>query len=214
MSEEYVLCLDASSSTVGIALFQDMGDHGDLKLLHHVTPKIRPVPPTKTEELFKKVILFEEEFLNKYKNFGIKTVIIEEALMNSNNIYTVATLLKFNGMISKSVYDTLGVVPQYISSYDARKFGFPELMVKRKFKKDGTALSEKAIEKNEAVLFGGFDFEVDKKTVIWNLVADRFPAVEWAYDKNNKLIKQSFDLSDSACLGLSYFNQRNLGLMK
>jgi hypothetical protein len=43
--------------------------------------------------------------------------------------------LRFNGMISKSVFDTLGVVPDFISSYDARKYSFPELMSVRKFKK-------------------------------------------------------------------------------
>jgi hypothetical protein len=47
-------------------------------------------------------------------------VVIEEPLLQSNNVNTVATLLRFNGMISKSVFDTLGVVPDFISSYDAR----------------------------------------------------------------------------------------------
>jgi hypothetical protein len=50
-------------------------------------------------------------------------------------------------MISKSVFDTLGVVPDFISSYDARKYSFPELMSVRKFKKDGTALTDKQISK-------------------------------------------------------------------
>jgi hypothetical protein len=62
-------------------------------------------------------------------------VVIEEPLLQSNNVNTVATLLRFNGMISKSVFDTLGVVPDFISSYDARKYSFPELMSVRKFKK-------------------------------------------------------------------------------
>ncbi|KAA6368939.1 MAG: hypothetical protein EZS28_035534, partial [Streblomastix strix] len=30
-------------------------------------------------------------------------------------------------MISDSIYRYLHIVPQYISSYDARKFSFPEL---------------------------------------------------------------------------------------
>jgi hypothetical protein len=50
-------------------------------------------------------------------------VVIEEPLLQSNNVNTVATLLRFNGMISKSVFDTLGV-PDFISSYDARKYSF------------------------------------------------------------------------------------------
>jgi hypothetical protein len=48
--------------------------------------------------------------------FNITTVVIEEPLLQSNNVNTVATLLRFNGMISKSVFDTLGVVPDFISS--------------------------------------------------------------------------------------------------
>jgi hypothetical protein len=57
-----------------------------------------------------------------------------EPLLQSNNVNTVATFIRF-GMISKSVFDTLGVVPDFISSYDARKYSFPELMSVRKFKK-------------------------------------------------------------------------------
>ena len=38
-----VLGLDVSTKTIGIALFDDLGDTGRLKLLHHVTPKIKPL---------------------------------------------------------------------------------------------------------------------------------------------------------------------------
>ena len=156
---EYILALDVSTSTIGIALFEDLGDKGDIKLLHHVSPKVKPTPDSKMEELFKKVEIFQTEFLNKYADFNIKRVVIEEPLLQSNNVYTIATLLRFNGMISKSVYDTIGVVPDFISSYDARKYALQDLMAVRKFKKDGTPLTEKQIAKNEPVLFGGHAFE-------------------------------------------------------
>jgi hypothetical protein len=194
---EYILALDVSTSTIGIALFESMGDKGKLKLLHHVSPKVKPKPENKMEELFRKVEVFQTEFLNKYADFGITKVIIEEPLLQSNNVYTIATLLRFNGMISKSVYDTIGVVPDFISSYDARKYAFPELMDIRKFKKDGTPLTEKQIAKNEPVLFGGHDFDVDKKYVLWEKVAELEPQVTWFYDKNNKLKKETFDTSDA-----------------
>ena len=113
-----ILGLDVSTKTIGIALYEDLGDKGKLELLNHVTPKIKPVPETKLEELFQKVRVFEEEFLNKYVDLGITRVIIEEPLMRSNNINTVSTLLRFNGMISMSVYQTLGIVPDFISSYE------------------------------------------------------------------------------------------------
>jgi hypothetical protein len=110
-------------------------------------------------------------------------------------------------MISKSVYDTIGVVPDFISSYDARKYAFPELMAIRRFKKDGTPLNEKQIAKNEPVLFGAYEFDVDKKFVLWEKVCELEPQVIWLYDKKNKLKKESFDLSDAYVAGLGYMNK-------
>lgn len=205
----YILSIDASTHTLGLALFEDKGDRGELKLLHHVSPRVKPVPKSKMEELFRKVEIFEKEFLLKYIDFGITRVIIEEPLLQSNNIYTIATLLRFNGMIAKSIYDTLGIVADFISSYDARKYAFPELMSVRKFKKDGTALEPKQISKNKPVLFGGHDFNVDKKQVIWNLVAELEPQITWLYDKNNKLKKESFDLSDAYACGLAFMRKND-----
>ena len=211
---EFLLALDVSTSTIGIALFQDMGDHGELKLLHHVSPKVKPQPQSKMEELFRKVEIFEQEFLANYSDFGITRVVIEEPLLQSNNVYTIATLLRFNGMISKSVYDTVGVVPDFISSYDARKYAFPELMAIRKFKKDGTPLTEKAIAKNTPVLFGDYSFDVDKKYVLWEKVAELEPQVTWFYDKKNKLKKETFDTSDAYVAGIGYMQKNELWNVK
>lgn len=209
LNGNYVLALDVSTTTIGIALFEDFGDKGELKFMTHVSPKVKPQPASKMEELFKKVELFENEFLFKYKKIGITHVVIEEPLLQSNNIYTVATLIRFNGMISKSVYDTIGVVPEFISSYEARKYGYPDLMGKRKVKKDGTPLPEKQIAKNEPVLFGDYPFDVDKKMVVWEKVADECPSIVWFYDKKNKLVKESFDCSDAYVAGVAYMNKIN-----
>ena len=211
---EFVLALDVSTSCIGIALFEDLGDHGKLKLLHHVSPKVKPQPATKMEELFRKVEIFEKEFLTNYSDFGITKVVIEEPLLQSNNVYTIATLLRFNGMISKSVYDTLGVVPDFISSYDARKYAFPDLMAVRRFKKDGTPLAEKAIAKNQPVLFGAYDFDVDKKYVLWEKVSELEPQVIWFYDKNNKLKKETFDTSDAYVAGIGYMQKEGIWKIK
>jgi len=207
---EFLLALDVSTSTIGIALFEDMGNNGELKLLHHVSPKVKPKPENKMEELFRKVEIFEQEFLTHYSDFGITRVVIEEPLLQSNNVYTIATLLRFNGMISKSVYDTIGVVPEFISSYDARKYAFPELMAVRKAKKDGTPLAEKTIAKNSPVLFGDYPFDVDKKYVLWEKVAELEPQVTWFYDKNNKLKKETFDTSDAYVAGIGYMQKHDM----
>jgi hypothetical protein len=194
---ELILGLDISTKTIGIALFEDNGGKGILKLLNHVTPKVKPAPESKMEELFLKANIFENEFLNKYANVGIKRVIIEEPLLRSNNVNTVATLLRFNGMISRAVYDNLGIIPEYISSYDSRAFAYPELMEKRTHNKKGEPYTEAHMSKSKPVLFGGYDFEVDKKMVVWEKVADLEPQITWLYDSKVKLRKENFDMTDS-----------------
>lgn len=195
----FVLGLDVSTKTIGIALFEDEGDSGNLKLLHHVTPKIKPKPSNKMQELFEKARIFEEEFLSKYADIGITKVIIEEPLLRSNNVNTVATLLRFNGMISRSVYDMLGVIPEFISSYAARKYAFPELMAKRTGTRAGKMFSENAISKAKEVLFGGLPFDIDKKQVIFDKVCDLEPQITWLYTKNNVLKVENFDMTDAYC---------------
>ena len=212
---EFLLALDVSTSTIGIALFEDLGDKGKLAFLSHVSPKVKPQPENKMEELFRKVEIFENEFLLavneklgvKLKDLNITRVVIEEPLLQSNNIYTAATLLRFNGLISKSIYDALGIVPDFISSYDARSYGFPELMAIRRFNKKGEALDEKTIAKGKPVLFGAYDFDVDKKYVLWEKVAELEPQITWFYDKKNKLKKETFDTSDAYVAARGYMNK-------
>lgn len=193
----FILGLDVSTKTIGIALFEDEGGKGKLKLLHHVTPKVKPQPESKMQELFEKASIFEHEFLNKYVGVGITRVIIEEPLLRSNNVNTIATLLRFNGMVSRSVYDTLKIVPEYISSYDSRAFAYPELMEVRTKNKKGEDYTEKDIAKAKPVLFGGYDFEVDKKMIVWEKVSDLEPQITWLYDSKGKLKKENFDMTDS-----------------
>ena len=192
-----ILGLDISTKTIGIALFEDMGDRGDLKLLHHVTPKVKPKPETKMEELFKKANIFDDEFLNDYLNMGITKVIIEEPLLRSNNVNTIATLLRFNGMLSRAVYDKLGIVPDFISSYDARAYAFPELKAIRTHNKKGEPYTEKQISKNKPVLFGAYPWDVDKKEVVWDKVVELEPQIAWLRDKKGKLKKENFDMCDA-----------------
>lgn len=204
-----ILGLDVSTKTIGISLFEDKEGIGDLKLLHHVTPKVKPEPNSKLEELFEKARIFEKEFLNDYADVGITKVVIEEPLLQSNNVYTIATLLRFNGMIARSVYETIGIIPEFISSYDARKYAFPELMAVRAIKKDGSPKTEKDIAKSEPVLFGNYDYEVDKKMIIWELVSDLEPQITWFYDKKNKLKKENFDMTDAYVCVLGWMRKNN-----
>jgi len=203
----FILGLDISTKTIGISLFENEGKQGKLKLLHHVTPKIKPRPINKLQELFEKARVFEEEFLNKYSDIGITRVIIEEPLLRSNNVNTVATLLRFNGIISRSIYDTLGVIPDFISSYDSRKYAFPELMAKRTETKSGKVFTENQLKKAEPVLFGGYPFDVDKKIVVFEKVFDLEPQIKWLYNKNKTLMKENYDMTDSYCAVRGYMNK-------
>jgi len=116
--------------------------------------------------------------------------------LNSNNIYTIQTLLRFNTLITKQIYDVLGIVPEYISTYNSRKFAFPELVQKN--------------DKNKMVLFGGQPKDCDKKQIIWDLVAKKEPQIQWQYTKNNTLKKENFDQTDAYACVLGYMNQENI----
>jgi hypothetical protein len=196
-----ILGLDVSTKTIGISLFEDNGDGGKLQMLTHITPKVKPKPKDNIELLIKKAQIFQFEFLEKYSDIDISRVIIEEPLVRSNNVNTVATLLRFNGMICRSVYEVLNLVPEFISSYDARKFAFPELMEIRKVNKKGEPYSEKKKKKKQPVLFGGHPFDVDKKQIIWEKVNEREQQIVWVYDRHQRLSKENFDMTDAyACV--------------
>ncbi len=192
-----ILGLDVSTKTIGISLFEDEGENGKLQLLTHITPKVKPKPKDNIELLIKKAQVFQFEFLEKYSDIDISRVIIEEPLVRSNNVNTVATLLRFNGMICRSVYEVLNIVPEFISSYDARKYAFPELMEVRKTNKKGEEYSEKEISGKQPVLFGGYDWDADKKVVIWEKVNEREPQIVWMYDKHQRLAKENYDMTDA-----------------
>jgi RNase H-fold protein (predicted Holliday junction resolvase) len=200
-----ILGLDVSTKTIGMALFEE---DGKLLELTHITPKIKPQPENKIEELFRKVDAFEK-LLTRYMDLEIDKVIIEEPLLNSNNVNTVGTLLRFNGMISKVVDDVLGVVPEFISSYDSRSHAFPELMSIRTQDKKGILYKEKDLKSKKPVLFGAYPWDVDKKQIIWEKVADREPQIVWEYDKNMKLKKENFDMTDAYACVLGYMHKNN-----
>jgi hypothetical protein len=107
-------------------------------------------------------------------------------------------------MISKVVDDVLGVVPEFISSYDSRAYAFPELMSIRTHDKKGEPYKEKDMKTKRPVLFGSYSWEVDKKQIIWDKVADREPHIVWEYDKNLKLKKENFDMTDAYTCAIAW----------
>ena len=188
-----ILGLDVSSKTIGIALFDKVTKQ--LLELTHVSPIPKPKRDVKIEELIVKSEMFREK-LKEYVGLGIDTVVIEEPLLNSNNVYTVQTLLRFNTLICKEVYDILKIVPEFISTYNSRKCAFPHLVQKN--------------PKNKFVLFGSYPKDIDKKLIIWELVAKREPQINCTYTKNNTLKKENFDMSDAYTCVLGYMKDKEL----
>lgn len=189
-----VLGLDVSTRTIGWALFDIKTQ--ELLELTHVSPRPKV---DKDEDKLKELILKSEIFaekLKEYKDLGIVRVVIEEPLMNSNNVYTIQTLLRFNSFVFKEIYNILGIVPEFISTYNSRKFAFPELVQEN--------------DKKKFVLFGGLPKDADKKMIIWDKVAKREPQIKWLYTKNNTLKKECFDMADSYTCVLGYMKSENI----
>jgi hypothetical protein len=104
--------------------------------------------------------------------------------------------MRYNTLICKEVYDVLGIVPDFITTYNARKAAFPELVQKN--------------DKGKFVLFGGFPKTVDKKEIIWEHVAKREPQITWLYTRNNTLKKECFDMTDSYTCVLGYMKSKKI----
>lgn len=175
-----VLGLDVSTRTIGVALFDIQTK--ELLELTHISPVPKPKPDEKIKELLLKSEIFRSK-LEEYKNLGITKVIIEEPLLNSNNAYTIGTLLRFNTLITKEIYDVLNIIPNFISTYNSRKYAYPELV--------------KENNKGKRVLFGGYEKGCDKKMIIWEKVANKEPQITWQYTRNNTLKKENFDQTDA-----------------
>jgi len=188
-----VLGLDISTKTIGWALFDIQTT--ELKELTHISPKTKLKEDEKLKELLLKCEIFKEKLV-QYKNLGLVKVIIEEPLLNSNNVYTIQTLLRFNSFLFKEIYETLNIVPEFISTYNARKFAYPELV--------------QANDKGKFVLFGGLPKDVDKKMIIWEKVAKKEPQITWSYNRNNVLKKENFDQTDAYTCVLGYMKYKEI----
>jgi hypothetical protein len=194
MNDYTILGLDVSTKTIGVSLFSSTGQ---LLELTHISPKVKPEPEDNLETLIKKADLFRDFIIEKgYRDMNVKYIIIEEPLLQANNVNTVGTLLRFNGMITKIAYDVIGCIPKYLSTYEARKNAFPELMQPN--------------ASGKVTLFSAYPKTVDKKLVIWEKVAKREPQIKWLHDKKGSLKKENFDMSDAYTVALAFAHLENL----
>ena len=211
-----ILGLDVSTACIGVSIVADRGEgKPEILKLTHVSPKIDKKVKG-IESLFLRKNIFEEEFVPILKEYPITDVIIEEPLLSSNNVNTVATLLRYNGMISESIYRHLQIVPKFISSYDARLYSYPDLASIRKYNRKGDEYSLKhilsAINDDSLVLFGSYPYDVDKKTIMMDKVNDDYPEIEWILNKKGEIAKENYDACDSLICALAYINVNRYGL--
>lgn len=206
-----ILGMDISTTCTGVSIVKYNTETEEKQILYIGSVKFKvPKNVSSEESLFIKSKQFTDDFIVKYKNIGITDICIESPLATSNNALTCLTLGRFNGMLSQSIYEATGIAPHYISSFDARKYGFPSLMAVRRYDKSDNPYPiekiRKAIAKNELTPFGGYTYSTDKKYVLWELINDEYSGIEWQYNKKGELKKENFDASDSLVAILGWIN--------
>lgn len=204
---EIILGMDVSTHCVGMTIASVDNDKIEILEITHLRLKVNKKIKGIESLLIKSKLLKEK--LETFKNYHISKVIIEEPQFNTNKELNT-TMFKFNGIISQDIYNILGIIPEFITSNDARKYAFPELMSIRKFNKRGDIYGidyiKKSIKNNELVLFGGYHYDISKKFILFNLLNDKFPNINWVYNKNGELSNENFDASDSLICILGYIN--------
>ena len=222
-----ILGLDISTACIGISIVYDDGvNEPIIEFISHVSPKIEK-DKVGIEALILRKEIFENDFLTKISEItekldcplkSITECVIESPMTYataSSNAATVATLLQFNGILSDAIYRVLKIVPYYISSYDARMASFPELLTIRKFNKRGEVYPvkhiDKAIKDNNLVLFGSYPFDCEKKSIMMNIVAEKYPEIPWIYNKKGELKKENYDSCDALVCALAYSNLKRYG---
>lgn len=188
----FYISFDISTTNVGMSIFSKTGKLIALKHIKLTTDKKVP----EYQRYIAKSILFKEFIENILKYIKndldgeVMGVFVEEPLIMSNNSFTSALLQKFNGICCYLIYNIYDIVPELITVHDSRRIFCPEF-VNVKYKKG---------EKIETL---SFPKDIDKKQYIWEKVNKVEKNIEWLYNKKGALAKESYDLSDSYCVGYS-----------
>lgn len=109
------LGLDISTSITGFTL---LSDSGDVVLCDYINLK-------KLSNMFDKAKTVEHKLQEIFDNNNVEQVWIEESLQmfssGMSSAKTLATLTKFNGIVSWIAWDKFGITPEYIAAVSARK---------------------------------------------------------------------------------------------
>ena len=213
-----ILGLDISTTCIGASIIIDDGiNQPKIEKITHVVPKVSSKIKG-IEALILRKKIFEDEFLSTLVESGITECVIEAPLifaLGNSNPTTVAQLLKFNALLSEGVYNKLGIIPYYMSSLEARIYALPEILGIRKFNKHGIEYKLQHIvsdiKKNHLVAFADYPYDCDKKNVVMNLICEKYPEIQWVYNKKGDFKKENFDACDSLVCALAYSNLKRFG---
>jgi len=194
-NKKYILGLDISTSTIGICLFEDLGEEGRLVVLTHFEPKISPSPPTQLEKLIEKADLCLDKIKHDYHydNYNITKIIVEKPLFNSINQKTAKILEIFNEYLTSKLGQFYGLEVDFVTVHNARKYGLPELVGK-----SGKLMSD--FPKTVA----GLKKSNWSKFLIMYLISQRYKDIVWLLNNNLKVNKKNFDRADSIVTVLGY----------
>lgn len=183
--QKIYLGFDISTTCIGISLFNEQGSL--IKVEHLVLKADKDVLPE--HRIFAKANMFKS-FIQKFKEYEVVKIFIEEPLVMSNNINTSNLLMKFNGICSYILLNDLLVIPDYISVYNIRLALCPEL-VRTEIKK--------GVQKQ--VL--SFPKDIKGKEYIFTKIQTIFKDIDWVKDKKGELSKYNYDMSDAIAVGLA-----------
>ncbi len=110
-----ILGLDISTSITGYTLLDDSGN----------VIKCDHIELAKYNNFYHKAEHTQFILANLFNTYDIKSVFIEESLqmfsMGKSSAKTLATLTKFNGVITWIIFDKFGITPEHIPAVTARK---------------------------------------------------------------------------------------------
>ena len=110
-----ILGLDISTSITG---FTVLDDSGDVLVCDYINLK-------KLNGVFQKARMVEQELQKLFLQHKINEVWIEESLQmfssGMSSAKTLATLTKFNGIVSWIAWEKFEITPEYIAAVSARK---------------------------------------------------------------------------------------------
>lgn len=192
-NKNYILGLDVSTSTVGICLFEDLGNEGKLVLLTHFEPILSPEPQTQLEKLKNKADLCVDTIIKDFGNYNITRIIVEQPLFNSINQKIAKTLELFNEYLTHKLATHFKLKVDFISVHEARKNGLPEMVGKT-----GTLMGDFPSK------VAGLKSNEWGKFLIMYLVSQRYPNIKWLLNSKLKINKKNFDRADSIVVVLGF----------